>query len=67
MKFAAEIVAAGFLAWICAGLAVASFLFRRSRSHRRRVEADFFHWIASHPGMPIERMPADILNPYVFD
>jgi hypothetical protein len=60
-------IAAGLLGWICAGLAAALFLFRRNRSHRRRVEADFFHWIASHPGMPIECMPADILSPCVFD
>jgi hypothetical protein len=64
MKFAAEIVAAGFLAWICAGLAVTSFLFRRNRC---RAVADFDHWIATHPGMPIERMPADILNQRLFD
>jgi hypothetical protein len=67
MKFAAEIVAAGFLAWICAGLAVTSFLFRRNRCHRSRAVADFNHWIATHPGMPIERMPADILNQRLFD
>jgi hypothetical protein len=56
-------IAAGLLGWICAGLAVALFLFR----HRRRAEADFIHWIASHPGIPIERMPVDILNPCLFD
>jgi hypothetical protein len=37
MRFAAEIVAAGFLAWICVGLAVTSFLFRRNRCHRSRL------------------------------
>ena len=56
-------IAAGLLGWICAGLAVTSFLFR----HRRRAVADFDHWIATHPGMPIERMPADILNQRLFD
>jgi hypothetical protein len=41
MRFAAEIVATGFLAWICAGLAVTSFLFRRNRCHRSQAVADF--------------------------
>ena len=56
-------IAAGLLGWICAGLAVTSFLFR----HRRRAVADFDHWIATFPSMPIERVPADFLNPSVFD
>jgi hypothetical protein len=56
-------IAAGLLGWICAGLVVALFLFR----HRRRAEADFFHVIATYPGMPTERVRANILNPTVFD
>ena len=56
-------IAAGLLRWICAGLAVTSFLFR----HRSRAVADFDHWLATFPSMPIERVPADFLNPSVFD
>jgi hypothetical protein len=56
-------VLAGLLCWICAGIAVTWFVFR----HRRRTKADFNHWIAAHPGVPIERVPDSILIPYLFE